>query len=313
MDTHATRDIEQHRQRILPVLAEAVPGLPDPDVSFLCKPKAVADDVTKLLVRDAHGRPRYAAMVASSVDPHLVRRGVERARHVRKRLGPDLGVPVLLPLAAGEVEGRSYAVYPYCRPVAQGGVAARLQSVRLRPLVTGWLAAATEATARPVDPQRVPAAFREPLQQLAANPGMATPVRSAAERALDRLNSGAWQPRHVVMHGDFWLGNVLFAKDPTRTDPFRCIVIIDWPGASTEGYGLYDLVRLAMSMKLSPRALRAQTARHARALDCDPDDARSHLVAGLAELGTRLGHFPPDRYAALVARCLDTLDRAVPH
>lgn len=313
MDTHPARDIEPYRQLIRPVLADAAPGLRDPAISFLCQPKAVADDVTKLLVRDAGGRPRCVAMVAAPADPHLVRRGADRARLVRERLGPDLGAAVLLPLAEGEADGRSYAVYPYCKPAARAGLAAKLQAPRLRPLVTGWLAAATEATARPADPQRIPGAFREPLEQLAANPGMAAPVRAAAERALGRLASGAWQPRHAVMHGDFWLGNVLFTQDPARTDRFRRIAIIDWPGASTEGYGLYDLVRLAMSMKLSPGALRAQAARHARALGCDPGDARSHLVAALADLGTHLGHFPPDRYAALAARCLETLDRAVPH
>jgi hypothetical protein len=67
-------------------------------------------------------------------------------------------------------------------------------------------------------------------------------------------------PNYVLMHGDFWKGNILIAPKAdfpaagTRWN--ERFVIIDWPGSITQGYAMFDLIRLAQSFRLSSNALK---------------------------------------------------------
>ncbi len=73
--------------------------------------------------------------------------------------------------------------------------------------------------------------------------------------ALDRTESGVWQPRHTIDHNDFWLNNVMLpAQDQAKTRQKYPFILIDWSGANPYGYGIYDLFRIARSLKLSDKA-----------------------------------------------------------
>lgn len=301
------------RDQLSGALAEALPDLDEPRLSYLCKPKAVADDATKLLVRDDLGYPVAVVLISSAVEPGLVRRGIERAQAIREHLGAELGGVILTPYATGMVGGKTYTVLPYCKPMGSGRITKRAHRIMLRPLVLEWLASVTERTARAADYWEVERGFLGPLEELAGAAFMDPAVRSGAEEAIGRLRSGAWEPRFTVMHGDLWCGNILFSnkRHRRRTDRFARIVVIDWPGGLIDGYGMYDLVRLSRSMHISGPVMRAQVGRQCRALGCEPADARNHLLAGLAHLGQHLGHFPPERFAKMAAGCLRTIDETV--
>lgn len=301
------------RTRLADPLSAAFPQHGPLRLDLLCKPKAVADDVTKLVAVDPRGIRLAVILVAARYGPDLVRQGIEHADQIRSVLDTQLSTAIIKPLSIGTLDDRTYAVLPYCKPISTGRIAKRVHRRMVRPVILDWLARVAESTARVPDEQQTRDGFITPLGQLAANEVMGPPIRYAAESALNRLHSGEWEPRHIVSHGDMWDGNILFSNKDARdpTNPFSRIVIIDWPGAMTDGYAMYDLTRLSRSMQLPKRILRAQILRHCRALGCDPAGARDHLVAAIAHLGTRLGHFPPDRYAQMASECLYSLDHTL--
>ena len=106
------------------------------------------------------------------------------------------------------------------------------------------------------------------------------------------------------MHNDLWQGNILLNSDGG-------IVVIDWPGSVVKGYAIYDLIRLAESLRLSDRALGEQLRAHCRLLGCEPKDSVSHLAAALGHLLGDLDHFPMHLFLPLADRCVRRAAAAV--
>ena len=262
------------------------------------------DSTRKYLAFDHVGR--YFAMVVVSPDaaPSVVARQLERQDLARRVLGP-LGHVILEPLQSGTVDGLTYAIYPFCQPVYKSRVAWALQRVRLRQAVLTWLRAATEATLDRPTTQEREQTFAEPLRHIAALEVMPKALRDGASAALMRLEAGAWEPRICLMHGDLWRGNLLLAPGCRRWDRFA---IIDWGGSLVHGYGIFDLIRLAISMKLTGRRLEREVRGHCRILGCDLIDAPSYLLAALGYTGMNLDHFPLDRFVEMSSGCWDHLN-----
>ena len=78
-----------------------------------------------------------------------------------------------------------------------------------------------------------------------------------------------------------------------------------------EGYALYDLVRLAQSMRTGRRFLRTELERHCRVLQCEPADAQSYLITALGHIAMHLEYLPMERYLRLAKSCFTTLDEAL--
>jgi hypothetical protein len=274
-------------------------------MGLLCPPKAVGDDTAKFLIRDPGGRPT-AVLLGSPPDyPDAVHRSMSRARAARSALGPELGRVVLDPLVEGRASGLSYAVLPYCAPWSENRLVGRIQRLALGPSLFGWLRRATRATLSEPFPGGSDPELVGWLEYLAGLREVSGQVRGAAEQALGRLSSGAWRPRRVLLHGDLWTGNLLFRQphpgaSATAGDPLRGrLVIIDWDGSRPDGCGIFDLLRLAASLRSGPRRLRREVAAHCEALGCDLADARSYLALALGELGLRLEQFPMHQFAAM--------------
>ena len=129
-------------------------------------------------------------------------------------------------------------------------------------------------------------------------PALDARVRDAARAARARSRAGAWRPRHVLMHGDLWGGNVLGAPG---APPFsRRFVLIDWDTSRAEGYPFFDLVRAARSFGVArgasgTRARGAQPRCSASTLA----QSRAALVAALGHIGLVRESFPLERYAAM--------------
>jgi hypothetical protein len=168
-----------------------------------------------------------------------------------------------------------------------------------------WLRGAARATARAVTSAEVERHFAAPLRALLEFPGLAEPVRSAAGTALARLEAGSFVPRHVLAHNDLWKGNVLLV--PGGGPIAERFVLIDWAGALADGHGLFDLVRLARSFKVSRARLTREIAAHCALLGCGVEDAPSHLAGALARMAGALEHFPPDAYRKMAAGAFETL------
>jgi hypothetical protein len=302
--------LDELRGRLAPVLDRALGGWSEIAPLTLARP--LADAPAKLLVRGLDGGPRGVVLCSSPAAPGLVGRGARLAEEAKRALGPELGAAVLVPLAAGELDGLSYAVLPYREPLADARWAWYAQRWRLRPRVLAWLRGVTRATVADATAGEIETEFRSPLERLVADEGIAPAVRAAGARALERLRGGGFRPRVVLAHNDLWKGNLLLAGGPrgllAGLLAAPAFVVIDWAGARLRGHAIVDLVTVGGSLRLGRRRFRAEVGAHCRALGCEPPDARAHLVAALAALGTRLEGFPRASYLALVERAFGTLE-----
>jgi hypothetical protein len=264
-----------------------------------------ADSASVYVVRDARGSALAVVLCASPAAPAMVARSMQRTRDAHAALAGRGTSRVLLPLAVGEVDGLSCALVPYC----QGLEGRRLQrwwdNRRLRAPMFDWLRDVAQATQRPAGRSTCEAL----LTAMAGRSAVGRPLRGAAERALERLGRGDWQPRHALMHGDLWRGNLMLRGAPGSWA--SRLVVIDWSGSRHDGWPFFDLVRLADSIGARSGCLRTEVERHAVLLGCHPLDAHSSVSAALAATLARLEHFPVGLFAAMGERALARLEDAI--
>ena len=230
--------------------------------------------------------------------PTVIREAVQKAKAARVALGPWLGDVIIDPLDEWEMNGVTCALFEQLSPIPAGRFKRLLELNRVTPHVLGWL-------------RQVAAVSREQntateacLRGLKSSPYDF--LREAAGQALSTLSEGNFRPRATVMHGDFWTGNILL--DPAGSRDF---VVIDWRGCVVEGHAIFDLIKFAESAGLGPRLLHRELSEHARVLDCTLAETRIYLLAALGHIWLNLDQFPPDRFAAMARRNLQTLDRAL--
>ncbi len=212
---------------------------------------------------------------------------------------------ILTPTALGQVAGRSYAIYPWCRPIE--GLALRVgRRTWLRGILLPWLAGVTELTVRSVDQEEEQSHFLDPLAHMAASSDLSASLRNQAARTRARLESREFTPKHVLSHGDLWLGNVMLARLGTL---HWAPVVIDWGGSSRNGYPIFDLLRLGGDFRLGTTRLRGELIRHSRSLGSRRVEVvRDHTTAALAGLYRNLGEFEVHRYVDMAEHCYRQLD-----
>jgi hypothetical protein len=244
----------------------------------------------------------------------MVERAMRRAREAQRRLAPADRASILEPMLEGRAHGLSYAALPHCDGLAESRLVWWGQRALLRRPLFDWLRRSTASTLQDVEPDRIDPDFAEPLRRMASLEAGRPGFRAAACRAADRLETGAFRPRHVLMHGDLWKGNVLIRRDagsPGRRRWRERFVVIDWAGSESRGHAIYDLIRLAQSMALGRRSLRREVEAHCRLLGCELVDARSHLLCALGHLAGHLEYFPVSAFARTAESCWMALDRAL--
>lgn len=274
----------------------------------------LADAKETLLLFGSGARPRAVAQISGGRAPAMVARGVARARAIRATLAPRQQLAILEPYGEGALVGRSYAIWPWCAPLA-GESGSFLERRTLTTPLLDWLGAVTAQTVRPAHADAIETRFATPLVRMATNSVLSLRARLVARGALQRLDAGTFRPLHVAMHGDLHAGNVLVDDG---VESFRSHVswwervsLIDWCGAQPDGFPLYDLMRLAHSLRISARRLAPALVATCATLACPIEDARWHLAAALADLGANLEEFPPERYAWIADRTLDWLDATI--
>jgi Phosphotransferase enzyme family len=263
--------------------------------------EAPPDATLKYVAYDQVGRRMAVVIMSPEAFPTVVANELERKVLARRALGP-LGDVILSPMESGTLDGASYAIYPFCRPLYKSRAAWWIQRTSVRPAVLSWLRAAAETTLREPEPQKWEKAFAEPLRHVASLERLPMSLRDGASAALSRLEAGDWEPRFCMMHGDLWKGNVLLAPGERRWNQFA---LIDWGASLVHGYAIYDLIRLAMSTGLIGRGLEREVWRHCKIVGCDIRDAQGYLLASLGHIGLNLDHLPLHRYLQLSTCCWD--------
>jgi len=275
-----------------------------------------ADGAAAFRVVDPDGRCVAVFQCSAPDFPEMVARSMRCAAEAKRALAATEAAAILDPVLETRLDGMSCALLRYCQPLSNQRLVWRLQRELLRPRLLAWLLRVTQQTVAEATPDERSAHFAAPLERIAGERALHQSLRDDARRALQRLGDGSWRPRHVLMHGDVWKGNVLV--EPTSTSPERRawrdrFVVIDWPGSLRRGYAVYDLVRLAGSMRLGPAGLRSELRRHCDALDAQPDDAGAYLLCALGHVALHLEHFPIDQFVAMAHSCHDTLRQTSIH
>lgn len=270
--------------------------------------KAVADSPARLMAVDRLGLPRAIVFVATPRSPDLVARAAERAQAAFELLGAEIGSAVLRPCRTGWVGGLSIAAYPWRLEVGHGFIRSRVRRPLVRAWALNWLRGVTKACASRYDEPADHASVQGSLESLASCELLAGDLHDLISRARSRLDCGAWQPRWVLDHNDFWPGNIMVNRDelarPTGPSPY---VVIDWAGTNLRGGGFVDLLRVAKSYGLSGPRLREEIEVHCSLLGIESEDSLSQTILSLGWLHQHLECFPIQRFATLAVNCLATL------
>ncbi len=286
-----------------------LPGLSDLDLSRVrvsagdIKGDFYPADVTfKAVIPDGHGRGRAFLLVSNPAGPTLVAQNVHNAEQIRTRLGNSLGSVIDLPLARGDVDGISWALFSYNTPLTSHRIGWVIQRTWLTPFVLSWLTRAMDQTRIPMTDEASRIRLTLALERLAGEPDLDSYIRNTGQAARKFLDAGQWHPVCCVSHNDLWQGNIMV---PPR-GRFR---IIDWAGAREAGLPFFDLVTFCRSFQVPRQMAQIILVRQCRVLGCSREEAGFHLVAALAVLGDHLDRFPRPAYLRLCHDMMATFAR----
>jgi hypothetical protein len=304
--------VNEFKQHLLNPLTEVFgASIKIGEITSFFQTKGLMDETVKLMVKDSNGHNIAVVLCSSPVSPKLVARGAKNSHLAKHMLNPVLGNHILTPLYEGDFQGLSYTITRYCMPLSSNRAIWYFERALLSPLLFKWLAMITRATVTQLNSSQIETEFVIPLHHLIELDGMTDGIRSRAKQALDRIERGQWQPCQLLMHGDLWAGNILL--DINNRDTFHIIPpfkIIDWAGSLIQGYAMYDLLRLGLSLKLTTTQMHQQIASHCQILNCDLVDASSHLLSALAYMSMNLEYFPLHRFVTTADSCVAALERA---
>ena len=214
----------------------------------------------------------------------------------RRALGP-LGDVILTPFQAGELDGLTFASFPYCYSLglrSDSRIVRFIQRAALTRRILAWLRCAAAATlAEPTADERGEY-FTTPLRHVADSAALPGFLRDAAVAALRRLDLGLWNPRLHLMHNDFSHQNVLMFCGKLRRKQY---VVIDWERSSVRGHGFYDLYTMMRSLGSGGEHLAAEIRAHCGILGCEPADAGGYLLAVLGRKAMLLNGFAWDQFS----------------
>jgi hypothetical protein len=271
-------------------------------IRHISKPCMVSDAVASYSFLDADGVPIGVAQVSDASAPTMVSRGMNSAVAARQILGAELRDSVIEPLCGGEIDGRTYVIWPWRRPMELRGWAWRMSRSNIRRSIRNWLRQIVRIAAAGGRSDEVGERYGEILNTVTKSDVFSLGQQHVAEIAIRRLHSGRWQPQSIMDHNDLWRGNVHWNVDARgRTCGESTIVIIDWYGANMNGFGFYDLVRWAASVGMSSRALSNELQIHAEILGLERRDVGAHLLATLGRLAVHREQFPLEALRKLVS------------
>lgn len=241
----------------------------------------------------------YIALIAADAFPDTALQEASKMQAMKMRLGGQVGHMVLDVRAQGLVNGRSFLVVDRCDALPQGRIRGRLGRWMIRRQMLQWLRQVGSLAAEPdTDAQQE---FLASLQALESMPALPDAIRREANTQMEKIQAHPFLARHVPMHDDLWVGNIMRRGDGS-------LIVIDWAGSQIHGYGLYDLIRLSQSLRLPRSVLAAEIAWHGEVLGDVRQAPMLHLLGALGYYACHLGEFPVERFVGLSMACYKTLE-----
>lgn len=259
------------------------------------------EDPDSKLVFLSEGGLGLVVTVSPPLFPEVVAEECLKVAQMRSRLG-DLSGPILEPLDTGRILTSSYAVLPFRKPFSRRRGVQWIYRNWVRHHLLEWLlrVARERSVACAASP------YEAALQALGAQVSPDSPTAALLSAAHEHLRSGRFAPKAAPMHGDLWRGNVL------RGSVATAFTLVDWRGSTTDGFPLFDLIRVAESFGLSRRALSRELHRHRAALGCQIADLPLYLLGALGHYATHLGEMSPALFQTMADDCVTLLTRALP-
>jgi hypothetical protein len=117
--------------------------------------RKVTDSCDKYLVRDNRRRPIAVLSLSPPDRPQATDLAANRTREAQAALGQRLGNTVLMPWHKGKVNGVSYSIAPYHRPLSTFRPVRAIERRLLMPQVRRWLHEVLRQTVRAPDAQEL--------------------------------------------------------------------------------------------------------------------------------------------------------------
>jgi thiamine kinase-like enzyme len=276
---------------------------------LLEKFKDVTDETTKILIKNQLGRHIAFAIISPESNPEIIKKGNKQVELIKNIVSQKLSNTIVEPLYEGNIDGLSFAIWPYYQKLSNNRLLWHYQRKILTNKISSWLLDIANETSVTASYEQIGSKFVDPLIYLSKIVQNNTFFQRIAHESLECFEDKDWRPINIVAHNDLWKGNILLEKSfPYISGRF---IVIDWSGSQVHGYPIYDLVRFAHSFKLSTCQFRQQLLNHCNILNCNIFQSRCYLVCSLASLSMNIDNFPLHRFIKLAESCLGYFNNAV--
>jgi hypothetical protein len=251
----------------------------------------------------------YAA-ISSGAAIDLVERNGHLVQQAKEFLSNESAKHCLSPLCMEKHETGFLAIYTYCQTLSNQRLLWPIQRFRLRKPVLQWLFEITKESKK--RGKRASEHAEHSLNFISSQKELPAKMREEAEDAIASIKANTWQPNTVLMHGDIWKENILLhPKTNELPGQNQRFTVIDWGGSTSQGFSIYDLIRFALSFKLSNRKLGAELTRYKDCLSCTYKELSYTLLCALGYLGINREDFPLDRWRGTAIDCFKCLEEAL--
>lgn len=278
---------------------DAAPIVPLPPtlIHFLPVGNSLVPDSTHKMILHGGSMGSYFALLSPERFPETVAQALDAQRQFQMSVSPRVASVIEPPCAAGNLDGRSYALWRLRRPLSNRRWLRGIQRRRLIPHVLRWLHDLAECG---TVPDQSIDHYAEPLAVLAKYEGLPQQIRDICLEAHSDFCLGHIPPVSLPNHGDLWFGNIIIPTASRGVTPnYYGFLIVDWGSATPHGVPFFDLFKFAESAGLSPTACRAEIEKHAHTLQVAPTTSLSYLLVGLARLWQRRGQMPESTFRRL--------------
>jgi len=262
---------------------------------LLMPQKSVVDDTTKVLILNENKEAIAVLICAYIKFGDLPKKAVLNSSEIKLKLNGEVSDVVISPLCYGEKAGVYYSLWQYYSPFSSNKAIKYIQKNKLKSQIFSWLLSASEQSKVKASEEEVREKFIKPLELLYENNSIRAEIKHEIGGQIKKIKNKKWQPFFCIEHNDFWLGNILINKKNSYG-----ISVIDWAGANSKGFAIYDLIRISLSMKVSNAFFLNQLSLICEVLECDIENSKGYLLSSFANLAMNLGDFPEERFVCLL-------------